>query len=95
MGPSETNTSRSCKYIVAPRLGRWRVTYEAASIGTFDDAADATRFACDVARMEAQAGATTVVVVHAPIQEMHCFTPPLGRWAPAPGSRLRLVRDAG
>jgi hypothetical protein len=60
-------------YVVAKRLERWRVTYEDAPIGAFDDPADATRFACDVARIQAQAGVSTVVEVQAAVLEMHCF----------------------
>jgi hypothetical protein len=83
------------KYVVASRLGRWRVTFEAAAIGAFDTLAEASRFACDVARLEAQAGVATLVVVNADIREMHCFTPPAAAIAPPARAQLRLVEDAG
>lgn len=88
MERSKPTGARSRKYLVAKRLGRWQVTYDEASIGTFDDAADATRFACDVARLEAQAGVPAVVVVQSVVMEMHCFT---AAAQAAPRAKLRMV----
>jgi hypothetical protein len=71
LAPPADPSGRS--YVVAGRLRRWRVTYEDAPIGTFDDPAEATRFACDVARIEAQAGVSTSVEVQAAVLERHYF----------------------
>jgi hypothetical protein len=60
-------------YVVARQRERWRVTYEDAPIGAFDDPADAVRFACDVARLEAQSGVSTSVEVRASVLERHYF----------------------
>jgi hypothetical protein len=90
----EPGAARSAKYLVAERLGRWRVSHGEASVGAFDTVADAARFACDAARLEAQGGVPTVVVVQAAVMEMHCFTPPAAAQA-GPRARLRLVGGAG
>jgi hypothetical protein len=75
--PREANPARSAKYVVAERGGQWRVTYQEAGIGDFGSRDDAVRFACNRARLEAEGGKVTIVVVHAAVQEMHCFTPPM------------------
>jgi hypothetical protein len=51
------------------------VTYNDAPIGLHKDAADATRFACDIARMQAQIGRVTWVIVLAEVDEVHRFEP--------------------
>ena len=94
MTPPEPAASRSRKYVVARRLGRWRVTHDDRPIGDFDTAADAARLACDAARLEAQEGCATIVLVQASVMEMHCFTPPVATEA-APCAKLRLVGGAG
>jgi hypothetical protein len=45
------------------------VTYDDAPIGLLKDAGDATRFACDIARMQAQIGRVTWVIVLAEVEE--------------------------
>jgi hypothetical protein len=60
-------------YYVEKFESRWRVTYEDAPIGVLDDARDASRFACDVARMQAQIGRVTWVIVVAEVEEVHRF----------------------
>jgi hypothetical protein len=60
-------------YYVEKYESRWRVTYEDAPIGVLDDARDASRFACDIARMQAQIGRVTWVVVLAEVEEVHRF----------------------
>ncbi len=63
-------------YLVAKQRGYWRVTYEETPIGAFDGPAEAARFACDVARIEAQAGVPTRVEVQAAVLETHHFVSP-------------------
>jgi hypothetical protein len=60
-------------YYVEEHESRWRVTYDDAPIGILKDAGDATRFACDVARMQAQIGRVTWVIVLAEVEEVHRF----------------------
>jgi hypothetical protein len=48
-------------YYVEKHESGWRVTYDDAPIGILKDSADATRFACDIARMQAQIGRVTGV----------------------------------
>src|SRR5579859_5446433 len=71
-------SSRSSKYVVAERLGRWRVQRDDDDAGAFASLDDAVRFACGQARAGAEAGILGVVVVQSKVQEMHCFTPPAG-----------------
>ena len=72
-----THPARSDKYMVAERLGRWRVQLnEDQDAGAFASLDDAVHFACAQARKQAKAGVLGVVVVRSDIQEMHCFTPP-------------------
>jgi hypothetical protein len=87
--------ARSCKYVVAERLGRWRVQCDDEDAGAFASLADAVGFACDRARREATAGVLGVVVVQSEVQEMHCFTPPADAYDATPRPGLRLVGDAG
>ena len=49
------------------------MTYDDAPIGLLEDAGDAARFACDVARMQAQIGRVTWVIVLAEVEEVHRF----------------------
>jgi hypothetical protein len=51
----------------------WRVTYDDAPIGILQDAEQASRFACDIARMQAQTGRVTWVIVLAELEEVHRF----------------------
>jgi hypothetical protein len=60
-------------YYVEKYESRWRVTYEDAPIGVLDDARDASHFACGIARMQAQIGRVTWVVVLAEVEEVHRF----------------------
>ena len=60
-------------YYVEEHEGGWRVTYNHAPIGIFKNAGDASRFACDVARMQAQIGRVTWVIVLAEVEEVHRF----------------------
>jgi hypothetical protein len=60
-------------YYVEEHESGWRVTYDDAPIGLLKDAGDATRFACDIARMQAQIGRVTWVIVLAEVEEVHRF----------------------
>ena len=60
-------------YYVEEHESGWRVTYNDAPIGILKDAEDATRFACDIARMQAQVGRVTWVIVLAQVEEVQCF----------------------
>jgi hypothetical protein len=60
-------------YYVEEHESGWRVTYDDAPIGILKDAEDATRFACDIARMQAQMGRVTWVIVLAEVEEVHRF----------------------
>jgi hypothetical protein len=60
-------------YYVEEHESRWRVAYDDAPIGILEDARDASRFACDLARMQAQIGRVTWVIVLAEIEEVHRF----------------------
>lgn len=60
-------------YTVEKHESRWRVNYDDAPIGAFKDLGDASRFACDLARMQAQIGRVTWVVVLAEVEEVHRF----------------------
>jgi hypothetical protein len=53
----------------------WRATYDDAPIGILQDAEQASRFACDIARMQAQIGRVTWVIVLAEVDEVHRFEP--------------------
>jgi hypothetical protein len=95
--PSRTAPRRarsSSKYVVAERLGGWRVQRDDEDAGAFARLDDAVRFACGAARDEAKAGVLGVVVVHSEVQEMHCFTPPPGADDAARVPKLRLVGGA-
>jgi hypothetical protein len=60
-------------YYVEEHESGWRVTYDDAPIGLLKDTGDATRFACDLARMQAQIGRVTWVIVLAEVEEVHRF----------------------
>ena len=60
-------------YYVEKFESRWRVTYDDAPIGILKDARDASRFACDLARMQAQIGRVTWAIVLAEVEEVHRF----------------------
>jgi hypothetical protein len=60
-------------YYVEEYESGWRVTYDDAPIGILKDAGEATRFACDIARMQAQVGRVTWVIVLAELEEVHRF----------------------
>jgi hypothetical protein len=94
MERSESRSAPAGKYVVAARLGRWRVLRNDSDVGAFSDRDEAVRFACSLAREQAEAGTVAVVVVQADVHEMHCFSPPAGVQAPAPSPRLRLVGGA-
>ena len=75
-------------YYVEEHGSGWRVTYDDAPIGLLEDAGDATRFACDVARMQAQMGRVTWVIVLAEVEEVH-------RFETRAGSIQRAIDDEG
>jgi hypothetical protein len=60
-------------YYVEEHESGWRVTYDDAPIGLLKDAGDATRFACEIARMQAQIGRVTWGIVLAEVEEVHRF----------------------
>ena len=60
-------------YYVEEHESNWRVTYDDAPIGILQDAEQASRFACDIARMQAQTGRVTWVIVLAELEEVHRF----------------------
>jgi hypothetical protein len=60
-------------YYVEEHESGWRVTYDDVPVGLLKDAGDATRFACDIARMQAQIGRVTWVIVLAEVEEVHRF----------------------
>ena len=94
MDTGESSAARSCKYVVAARSGRWRVSQDERDAGAFAEQDDAVRFACRLARDQAKDGIVGIVVVQANIQEMHCFTPPpaaLGALRTPQRPKLRLV----
>ncbi|HLZ74915.1 hypothetical protein [Phenylobacterium sp.] len=86
--------ARSGKYVVAERLGRWRVQRDDEDAGAFASLDDAVGFACRQAREQAKAGMLGVVVVRSQVQEMHCFTPPPGAYDAPRSPKLRLVGGA-
>src|SRR5579859_1315302 len=79
-----TQAARSSKYVVAERLGRWRVRRDDEDAVAFAGRDEAVSFACRLAREGAEAGTLGVVVVQSEVQEMHCFTPPAGAQAAQP-----------
>ena len=94
MDMPESSAVRSCKYVVAQRLSRWRVLRDGRDAGAFADRDGAVRFACGQARDQAEAGILGVVVVQSDVHEMHCFTPPASARAAPAAPKLRLVRGA-
>jgi hypothetical protein len=76
-------------YYVEEHASGWRVTYDDAPIGLLKDAGDATRFACDIARMQAQIGRVTWVIVLAEVEEVHRFEARAGSVKPPDRSRVR------
>jgi hypothetical protein len=89
-----TDAGRASKYVVAERLGDWRVRRDGKDAGAFASLDDAVRFACDQAREQAKAGVTGIVVVQSEVREMHCFTPPAGAHDAPPAAKLRIVGGA-
>ena len=87
----ETRPPEACRYVVAPRLGLWRVLRNDRDSRTFADRGEAVRFACDAARRHAVTGAVGVVVVRDEVDELHCYSPPADRAVQRPRPRLRLV----
>lgn len=85
----DVSEATTCKYVVAPGHGVWRVTRHQSEIGVFAGQGEATDFACALARDYAHAGVLGIVVVESNVQELHCFTP--DRTAPPPTRRLRLI----
>jgi hypothetical protein len=88
-------------YYVEEHESGWRVTYNDAPIGILKNAEDATRFACDIARMQAQVGRVTWVVVLAEVEEVHRFEtragsnkPPVNQEAGRPCGDDRGVKEA-
>jgi hypothetical protein len=68
---ASANGDEATYYVEEHETG-WRVTCD-APIGLLKDAGDATRFACDIARMQAQIGRVTWVIVLAEVEEVHRF----------------------
>jgi hypothetical protein len=66
-------TAACAMYYVEKYESCWQVSYDDAPIGGFDDAREASRFACDIARMQAQIGRVTFVIVLAEVEEVHRF----------------------
>jgi len=60
-------------YYVEEHESGWRASYNDAPIGIFKDAGDASRFVCDLARIQAQIGRVTWVIVLAEVEEAHRF----------------------
>ena len=86
----------SCRYVVAPRRGLWRVLKDGGESRTFADRDEAVGFACGAARARARSGLSGIVLVVGEVDEMHCYTPPAELRAPDPcRPRLRLVGDDG
>jgi hypothetical protein len=75
-------SSDDATYYVEEHESGWRVTYDDAPIGLLKDAKDATRFACDIARMQAQIGRVTWVIVLAEVEEVHRFETRAGSSGP-------------
>jgi hypothetical protein len=71
--PDDGVSGDDVTYYVEEHESHWRVTYDDAPIGILKDAGDATRFACDIARMQAQIGRVTWVIVLAEVEEVHRF----------------------
>jgi hypothetical protein len=71
--PDDGVSGDDATYYVEEHENAWRVTYDDAPIGFLKDASDATRFACDIARMQAQMGRVTWVIVLAEVEEVHRF----------------------
>jgi hypothetical protein len=89
-------------YYVEEHESGWRVIYNDAPMGIFKDAGDASRFACDLARIQAQIGRVTWVVVLAQVEEVHRFEtraasikPPIDHEAGRPFGNDRGVKEAG
>jgi hypothetical protein len=76
-------------YYVEEHESGWRVTYNDAPIGILKDAEDATRFACDIARMQAQVGRVTWVIVLAQVEEVQRFETRAG------SNKLSMNQEAG
>lgn len=91
MGSSEPTSALTCKYVVAPRRGTWRVTGDNAEEGAFAAADEAIAFACGLAREQAYSGRIGIVVVEAGVKELHCFTPDHASRPASP--RLRVVAE--
>jgi hypothetical protein len=99
--PARPNGDDATYYVEEHESG-WRVTYDDAPIGILKDAGDATRFACDIARMQAQIGRVTWVIVLAEVEEIHRFETragsiklPIDHEAGRPFGDDRRVREAG
>jgi hypothetical protein len=87
-------------YYVEEHESGWRVTYNDAPIGNLKDAEDATRFACDIAKMQAQVGRVTWVIVLAQVEEVHRFEtrassnkPPMNQEAECPSGDARGAKE--
>jgi hypothetical protein len=89
-------------YYVEEHESGWRVTYDDAPIGILKNAGDASRFACDIARIQAQIGRVTWVIVLAEVEEVHRFEtragsikPPIDHEAECPFDDDRGVKEVG
>jgi hypothetical protein len=87
-------------YYVEEHESGWRVTYNDAPIGNLKDAEDATRFACDIAKMQAQLGRVTWVIVLAQVEEVHRYEtrassnkPPMNQEAECPSGDARGAKE--
>ncbi|MDB5450612.1 MAG: hypothetical protein JWQ52_1740 [Phenylobacterium sp.] len=94
METPESNAAGVCKYVVCSRLGRWRVLRDGQDAGAFADRDQAVRFACGLARDQAQAGIVGVVVVQSDVHEMHCFTPANAAAPQPPPPKFRVIGGA-
>jgi hypothetical protein len=71
----EAGDASARKFVVALAHGAWRVTHDGTERGAFSGPAEATAFACALAREAAVPGVLGMVVVQAEVQELHCFIP--------------------
>jgi hypothetical protein len=89
------DASEDAAYYVEEHESGWRVTYNDAPIGIFKDAGDASRFACDLARIQAQIGRVTWVIVLAEVEEVHRFETRAGSIKPPIEAGCPLGEDRG
>jgi hypothetical protein len=82
-------------YYVEEHESGWRASYNDAPIGIFKDAGDASRFVCDLARIQAQIGRVTWVIVLAEVEEVHRFETRAGSIEPPIEAGCSFGEDRG